>query len=107
MADWLRSGATMLSESCPECSSPLFKRNEEIWCLKCNKKVIRTKEEEVYTVLEEAILLEDLRKTTLLKLKDLQEKLSSEEDPERIQQISELILLLLRLLNKTGNLKSR
>jgi len=103
MADWLRSGATMLAESCPECSSPLFRRNEEVWCLKCSKKVIRTKEEGA--VLEEAILLEELRKTTLLKLKDLLERLSSEESPERIHQISELTLLLLKLLSEIGKLK--
>jgi len=106
MADWLRSGATMLTESCPECNSPLFRRNEEIWCLKCNKRVIKAKEAEPSIVLEETILLEELRRTTLLKLKDLQVRLSSEEDPERIQQISELTLLLLKLLGRIDSLKS-
>jgi len=108
MADWLRSGATMLTESCPECSSPLFKVNEEIWCLKCNKKVIKVREGEAPALVEKSILLEELEKSLLAKLKDLKVKLSSEEDPEKIKQLGELMLLLLELIDKTRSyLKSR
>jgi UPF0148 protein len=108
MADWLRSGATMLTDSCPECSSPLFSVNDDIWCLKCNKKVIKAQEGEASTIIEKSILLEELEKNILTKLKDIQGRLSSEEDLEKIQQLGNLLLLLLELLEKTRNqLKSR
>jgi len=108
MADWLRSGATMLTDSCPECSSPLFRSNEEIWCLKCNKKVIRAQEGEAPSLVERAILLEELESTILKKLRGLERRLSSEEDPKKIQQLGELALLLLELLGKTrSHLKSK
>ncbi|MEM3921438.1 MAG: Sjogren's syndrome/scleroderma autoantigen 1 family protein [Nitrososphaerota archaeon] len=41
MADALRSGAKMLADQCPVCNSPLFEIKDQIWCLKCNKRVIR------------------------------------------------------------------
>ena len=108
MADWLRSGATLLTESCPECSSPLFSVDEDIWCLKCNKKVIKVQEGEAPTIVEKSILLDELEKNILTKLKDVQEKLSSEEDPEKIQRLGNVLLLLLELLEKTRKqLKSR
>ncbi|MCW8801964.1 MAG: hypothetical protein OQK81_01255, partial [Candidatus Bathyarchaeota archaeon] len=45
MADLLRQGATLTQFSCPACSSPLFKlKNKDIWCVKCQKKVIIVKE---------------------------------------------------------------
>lgn len=101
MADSLRSGATLLTDSCPECSSPLFKVNEEIWCLKCNKKVLRARENEVSTIVEKSVLLEELEKNLLAKLKDLQGRLPSEDDPEKVKQLGEAMLLLLELLSKT------
>ncbi|MGD2142812.1 MAG: Sjogren's syndrome/scleroderma autoantigen 1 family protein, partial [Candidatus Bathyarchaeota archaeon] len=40
MAELLRSGATMLSRSCPECDSPLFKlKSGDIVCAKCQRRV--------------------------------------------------------------------
>ena len=65
MAEALKAGATMLNEACPVCSSPLFKMpSDEIYCLKCNRKVILVKtEEEALKVSKPATLnlLEDRR----------------------------------------------
>lgn len=108
MADWLRSGATLLTDSCPECSSPLFSVNDDIWCLKCNKKVLKVQEGEAPTIIEKSILLDQLEKNILAKLRDVQGRLSSEEDPEKIQLLGNVLLLLLELLEKTRKqLKSR
>ena len=58
MAELLKSGATMLSETCPECGTPLFRKGRETFCAKCNKPVviIQTSEDEtrlkVDTILE-------------------------------------------------------
>src|SRR5207245_187669 len=40
MADLLKSGATMLSDVCPECGNPLFRVKGDIFCAKCNKPVV-------------------------------------------------------------------
>ncbi len=75
--------------------------------MKCNKKVIRAQEGEAPALVEKSILLEELESTILTKLRELERRLSSEEDPEKMQQLSELSLLLLELLGKTrSHLKS-
>lgn len=46
MADVLRSGAAMLGETCPQCSSPLFKlHTNEIFCVNCNRKILIVKDD--------------------------------------------------------------
>ncbi|MCK4434921.1 hypothetical protein KAU92_05470, partial [Candidatus Bathyarchaeota archaeon] len=45
MANLLREGATLTKLACPSCASPLFKlRNGDVWCARCEKKVIILKE---------------------------------------------------------------
>ncbi|MEN3059018.1 MAG: Sjogren's syndrome/scleroderma autoantigen 1 family protein, partial [Candidatus Methanosuratincola petrocarbonis] len=44
MADLLREGATMLSQACPECKTPLFRLSSgEVICPGCNKRVVFAK----------------------------------------------------------------
>ena len=52
MAELLRSGAKMLSQSCPECGSPLFQlKSGEIWCANCQRRVVIVSEgEDVYSL---------------------------------------------------------
>ena len=41
LSDLLKSGATMLSEACPDCHIPLYKKDDRIFCPKCNKSISR------------------------------------------------------------------
>ncbi|MGQ9513472.1 MAG: Sjogren's syndrome/scleroderma autoantigen 1 family protein [Thermoproteota archaeon] len=57
MAEALRSGATMLAEPCPSCSSPLFRfKSGEVRCVNCDSIVIKgvekKKPEDFGTVLQ-------------------------------------------------------
>ena len=62
MAELLRSGATMLSNSCPECGSPLFMlKSGDIVCANCQRRVMIVTEEEE-AVVEAGVQLESLEK---------------------------------------------
>ena len=67
-ANLLRSGATMLFKHCPECGSPLFKKDENILCPNCNKKVIIVGVGEKIPDFSTSDLLSSVEKTILDKL---------------------------------------
>ncbi|MCD6480260.1 hypothetical protein J7L65_05695 [Candidatus Bathyarchaeota archaeon] len=107
MAKLLRSGATMLSYNCPECGSPLFRlKSGEIWCARCQKRVIILREgEDEAAVVQRELLWENLERAILRKLSSLSNLLSGEEEPERIREIAESISTLLASLQRLRRLK--
>ena len=107
MAKLLRSGATMLSYNCPECGSPLFRlKSGEIWCARCQKRVIILREgEDEAAVVQRELLWENLEGAILRKLSRLSGLLSEEEEPERIREIAESISTLLTSLQRLRRLK--
>jgi uncharacterized Zn finger protein (UPF0148 family) len=47
MVDFLKRGATLTNLSCPSCYSPLVRlKNKDLFCAKCQKKVIVVKQED-------------------------------------------------------------
>ncbi|HEY5620508.1 MAG TPA: Sjogren's syndrome/scleroderma autoantigen 1 family protein, partial [Candidatus Bathyarchaeia archaeon] len=68
MADLLKSGATMLSDICPECGSPLFRIKGEVFCAKCNKPVVYAKATGPQATVSPSHLLESLEQTIMAKL---------------------------------------
>lgn len=109
MADMLRRGATMLSEQCPVCNSPLFKLHDEIFCVKCNRRVVIVKEgEEVPEVKEEPkvqpaaspVVSATIEEAALTKLQEITSQARSEKDPVRLQQLGSSILTWLEVLEK-------
>jgi len=101
MAEALKAGATMLNEACPVCSSPLFKMpSDEIYCLKCNRKVILVKTEEEALKVSKPATLNLLEETILGKLQQLQQKIRFEENPEILQTYLNLTLNYLEALEK-------
>lgn len=98
MADALRSGAKMLSEACPACSSPLFDLKGEIWCLRCQKRVVRVRDE---GELPEAMLpyvIRNLSTTIISKLEELTLLLTRTSEPENIKRIADSMQSLINLL---------
>jgi len=97
MADALKQGAIMLDLQCPVCASPLFRlRSGEIWCVNCQKRVVIVKEGQDVLSAASDILLGSLEETLLMKLRELDQMLREEKDPQRL---GELGLLLSRLLD--------
>ncbi|MEM4701181.1 MAG: Sjogren's syndrome/scleroderma autoantigen 1 family protein, partial [Candidatus Bathyarchaeia archaeon] len=75
MADLLRQGQTLTELACPVCASPLFRlKSGELWCARCEKKVIVVKEETELTKVTSALSLETLEATLLAKIQEIQEK---------------------------------
>ena len=97
----------MLSYSCPECGSPLFRlKSGEIWCARCQKRVIILREgEDEAAVVQRELLWENLEEAILRKLSRLSGLLSEEEEPERIREIAESISTLLASLQRLRRLK--
>jgi UPF0148 protein len=105
MADLLKSGATMLSDVCPECGSPLFKIKGEIFCAKCNKPVVYARATGPEATLPPTMLLDSLEQTIIAKITETNEMLKLEKDPERLSAYSNLVFGWLSMLEKIRNLK--
>jgi len=106
MADMLRSGATMLADQCPECYSPLFKVGNEIWCPKCNKRVIKVKAGEEAIEIPRLNILGLLESTVIEKLSQLEEKVKVEKDLVKLNELGLLLSQWLDLLDKIKNLSN-
>ena len=91
MAELLRSGAKMLSRSCPECGTPLFQlKSGDIVCANCQRRVVIVPEGEETTA-EAGMQLESLEKAIVEKLVALGGALAEETEPGKMKDISEVI----------------
>ena len=101
MADLLRQGSTLTDLACPVCASPLFKlKNGDLWCAKCEKKVIVVKEGE-----EPPIILNTLEATLLEKIQEIQNKMQKAQSTEELQKLGSTLSELLENLEKTRKAK--
>ncbi|MFQ6094751.1 MAG: Sjogren's syndrome/scleroderma autoantigen 1 family protein [Candidatus Bathyarchaeia archaeon] len=108
MADLLRSGATMTELSCPACSSPLFKlRSGELWCAKCQKRVVVVKEGEQPLHPAAHVLLGNLESTLLEKIQELSGRLHEEKDIERLSKLGEVLSKLLENVERVRKIERR
>jgi UPF0148 protein len=106
MADLLRQGSTLTELACPACASPLFRlRNGDLWCAKCEKKVILIKEGEDPTILQSSLALGDLEMTLLAKIQETQDKMKHEENVDVLQKLGALLSGLLENLEKVRKVK--
>lgn len=105
MADLLRRGATMLAESCPQCGSPLFKVADDIYCVRCDRRIVYTDSEEEAETQAVMTLLPKLRESLIGKLKELNKLIDSETDIEALTKLANLMVLLLQSLHRLENMK--
>lgn len=105
MADLLRQGLTLTELACPACASPLFRlKNGDLWCAKCEKKVIVIKEGEEPKI-KSTFVLDNLEATLLAKVQDVQQKMQKEEDVEELQKLGTVLSELLENLEKIRRVK--
>jgi len=106
MADLLKQGATLTDLSCPACASPLFKlKTNELWCAKCQKRVIIVKEGETTEEATRPIILSTLESTVLTKIQDIEKKLKEETDPAQLEKLTAALTSLLANLEKIRKMK--
>jgi UPF0148 protein len=102
MADLLRQGSTLTELACPACASPLFRlKNGDLWCEKCQKKVIVVKGAEEEAKATSSIALENLEATLLAKVQTVQNRIEHEEDPAELQKLNTVLSGLLENLERT------
>jgi UPF0148 protein len=106
MADLLKSGAVMLSESCPVCNTPLFKFKGEIFCAKCDKPVAIVKGPKDEEALKANQTLTLLEQNLLKKIWEANIALQDENDPEKLLNLTEIISNWLSILEKIKKIKS-
>ena len=106
MADLLRQGATMLADACPQCGSPLFKVKEDIYCVKCDRRIVYANSDEEVEVQAVKTLIPELRETLINKLKALNEVVDNETDTEALTKLANLMVLLLQALHKLESMGS-
>ncbi|MBS3815137.1 MAG: hypothetical protein KGY45_01090 [Hadesarchaea archaeon] len=100
----------MLSQHCPNCKTPLFEYEEEKICPICGGKVVEekksesevneSKKKEVEAKKIENNELSQLSEVTKNKLMNLKNKLESEDDPKKINEILKAIKSTLDVLKK-------
>lgn len=106
MADLLRQGQTLTELACPACASPLFKlKNGDLWCEKCQKKVIVVKGDEEEAKLTSSIALETLEATLMVKVQAMQKRIEQEDNPEELQKLSTALSGLLENLERIRRTK--
>lgn len=84
MSELLKSGATMLQETCPQCGTPLFRRGTETFCAKCNRQVVIIRNAEDETRLATDQILDNTEQTLLTKIQEVNAALKTESDPEKL-----------------------
>ena len=100
MAELLRKGATMLSQTCPQCKVPLFKlRDGTIICPVCKRKVVFMKEN---GTIDESITLviEKLRGTLLTKLVKIVDELEQTDELDKILKLLEAAENIFKLMKR-------
>ena len=95
MSQLLLSGATMLSDSCPDCKIPLFKKKGKIFCPKCGRKAVYIDTNDEVKNIEQEISLtqsiHQLRDVLAGKINHLTNQLASTNDPKEIKEALELL----------------
>lgn len=107
MVDALKSGAKMLADHCPVCNNPLFEIRGQIWCLKCNKRVIKVRGEEDVEEALTSITLTEVMKTLTTKVEELNLVLKRVADPEEVKKLAETIKTILETLEAASKLRKR
>jgi UPF0148 protein len=105
MAELLKSGAAMLSETCPECGTPLFRKGSETFCPKCNKPVVIIRSTEQETRLMADRILEDSEQTLLSKIREVNAAMKIEKDPEKLLAYGNALAAWLTAIEKLRRLR--
>ena len=104
MSTLLLSGATMLADSCPDCNVPLFKKNKNIFCPKCNRKAVFVSSDNEVKQIEQAYSLSETREIVqdilIGKTNFVAQKLADCEELGEMKAILQILDMLLDMIVK-------
>jgi UPF0148 protein len=106
MADLLRSGATMLQETCPVCATPLFRLGKDTFCPKCNRPVAIVKSAEEEVKLASQQVLDNLDQAILEKVAELNAAIKNEHGLTPLRELGEAVKTYLSVLDQVRKLRS-
>ena len=106
MADLLRSGATMLQETCPVCATPLFRLGKDTFCPKCNRPVAIVKSAEEEVKLASQQVLDNLDQAVLEKIAELNAAIKNEHGLAPLRELGEAVKTYLSVLDQVRKLRS-
>jgi UPF0148 protein len=106
MADLLRSGATMLQETCPVCATPLFRLGKDTFCPKCNRPVAIVKSVEEEVKLASQQVLDNLDQTVVEKIAELNAAIKIEHGLTPLRELGEAVKMYLSVLDEVRRLRS-
>jgi len=108
MSNLLRDGATLLSQACPRCSTPLFRlKSGEIICPTCNQRVIVPALGDDTSRLISSSVVSSLEETIAQKLEELRLGINIEQDPDKLYEYSKQVISWLTALEKIRTLKGK
>lgn len=107
MAELLKSGATMLSETCPECGTPLFRKGKDTFCPKCNKPVVIIESTEQETRLMADKVLEGSEQTLLSKIREVSLAMKNETDLDKLVAYGNALSIWLGAIEKLRRLRNQ
>ncbi|MHA1299729.1 MAG: Sjogren's syndrome/scleroderma autoantigen 1 family protein [Candidatus Helarchaeota archaeon] len=100
MADLLRQGYTMTSDVCPSCNSPLFLKNDLLFCPMCNKKVIKIKDDrEAISIIQDG-MLSNLNHVVDKKIEELTKLIDKEKDIDTLNSYFRLLIVYLEAIER-------
>ncbi len=104
MSQLLLTGSTMLAEICPDCNVPLFKKDKNIFCPKCNRKAIFVSSNDEVKKIEHihsfSEVKEQLQDFLTGKLNYLSQKLAASESFSEMKEVLQLIELIIDIEQK-------
>lgn len=106
MAELLKAGATMLSMTCPVDKVPLFKlRSGEVICPVCGTRFYIVKDETERVAATSSIALENLERTVVSKIVQLNDSLRTLNADMVSKDMLESLKLWLEILEKIRSLR--
>jgi UPF0148 protein len=106
MAELLQSGATMLSQTCPDCRIPLFKLTSgETLCPGCNRRAVFAKATEVEKVRAETESSEELEAVVIAKADKIKSLMAKTDNPDTLEKLAKTLMVLFDLLDRVRKTK--
>ncbi|MEM3409695.1 MAG: hypothetical protein QXR41_05545, partial [Nitrososphaerota archaeon] len=80
---------------------PIFEIKEELWCLRCNKRVVKVKSDEEVGQALSVYTLTITASTLAVKIEELTILLSRAVEVDEVKRLSETLEILLKTLEQT------